>query len=114
MKITAKLDAKNKVIFITDDATPATCGKIDIDNKIISITDGTNAGSIDLVNGQINITDGTNTISAKIGDINGGGSAKFQETCLAVVTAGPDSNGCYTISPLHCWVLRSDAIGTCP
>ena len=111
---TLTLDATGKILTVKNDATGAATATIDLPNKKFSITDGTNAGSIDLVNGQINITDGTNTISAKIGDINGGGSAKFQETCLAVVTAGPDSNGCYTISPLHCWVLRSDAIGTCP
>ena len=95
----------------------AVAHKITLDavNQVVKIEgDSGGRAKMDLANQLISITDGTNTISAKLSDINGGGSAKFQETCLAVVTAGPDSNGCYTIAPLHCWVLRSDAIGSCP
>ena len=67
MKITAKLDAKGKAIIITNDASPAAIGMIDLGNLLISITDG------------------TSTIQAKIGEITGGGPLiKLREYTICV------------------------------
>ena len=69
---------------------------------------------IDCNGNEMSMTDGTTTVDMKLSDLPSGATAKFQETCVAVITAGPDANGCYTVAPLHCWILRTDADGTCP
>jgi len=95
-KITAKLDAKNKTIIITDDTV---IGKIDIANQIISMDDGAGStASLDLDNLKIQISneaggielslaeqhitiykaDGT-TVSMALADLIAATTAQFQD-----------------------------------
>ena len=92
--ITISHDADNSKTTLTNGTDTIL---LDLANKVISIASGSGLAKQDLANGEISITDGTTVISGKLSDLEGSTPAQFQTLDLAIVTSGPDSNGCYTI-----------------
>jgi len=71
--------------------------KLDAKNKQIHISDGTVTGYIDIAAKKIYLTDGSKTIDLALADLSAGHILQVHELALAIVDSVNETTGCLVV-----------------